>query len=87
MQDYTREEFAEILQSKHKMSSDVEGSYFSLLEVDVGALEMDLNYKIIHLSSGVGPQHLDHAMNILCDSYRTMERKLMCFYEMLEIVG
>ena len=84
MDGYTREEFAEILQKTHKMSGDVEGGVFRLLETGLGFLEIDLNYKLMSIWSGLGDPD-DYAFQITADSYRTLERRLSCFYEMLEI--
>tara|TARA_Y100000593_G_scaffold94032_1_gene191221 strand:- start:33759 stop:34016 length:258 start_codon:yes stop_codon:yes gene_type:complete len=84
MQDYTREEFAEILQKTHKMSGDVERRVFRLLETELGFLEIDLNYKMMSIWSGLGDPY-DYAFQLTSDSYRTLEKRLRCFYEMLEI--
>lgn len=84
MQDYTREEFAEILQKTHKMSGDADGGVYKLHEFEIGALEIDLNYKMIHLWSGTGDVDT-YALTIPCESHMGIERKLTCFYEMLEV--
>ena len=86
MEDYTQEEIKEILKHTFGMKQGIpKWTYYALVDISgVGRVECDLEEYSFYLWSGLG-EAWDYAMEIRYDSYRTLERRLRCFYEMLEI--